>query len=72
MDRLQAVRMGRCLGVDLADCDAPLPRSYADGVRFGVIPDSSGPHFPCFRFLAELTSMSILLGRTCESWEISR
>jgi len=56
---------GRGFAINLADCDAPLPRNYADGIREGETNDSI---FPCFRFIAEFTKLSILLGRTRESF----
>ncbi|OCF35093.1 hypothetical protein I316_03133 [Kwoniella heveanensis BCC8398] len=63
MDRWAALRMGRPFAIDLADCDAPLPRYYADGIRDGELTSKTEPVFPCFRFLNELTRLSILLGR---------
>lgn len=52
--------------MDLTDCDAPLPRNYADGIRDGDLATKDNPVFPCFRFLAEFTQLSILLGRARE------
>nr|XP_018263463.1 uncharacterized protein I303_03332 [Kwoniella dejecticola CBS 10117]OBR85621.1 hypothetical protein I303_03332 [Kwoniella dejecticola CBS 10117] len=63
MDRWTAIRMGRPFAIDPADCDAPLPRHYADGIRDGDMTSKTEPIFPCFRFLAEFTSLSLLLGR---------
>ncbi|WWC69091.1 uncharacterized protein I206_103027 [Kwoniella pini CBS 10737] len=63
MDRWTAIRMGRPFMVDPADCDAPLPRHYADGIRDGDLTSKTEPLFPCFRFMAEFTSLSLLLGR---------
>nr|XP_019044460.1 hypothetical protein I302_06371 [Kwoniella bestiolae CBS 10118]OCF23390.1 hypothetical protein I302_06371 [Kwoniella bestiolae CBS 10118] len=63
MDRWTALRMGRTFAIDLADCDAPLPRHYADGIRDGDLTSKTQAIFPCFRFLTEFTSLSILLGR---------
>ncbi|WWC87422.1 uncharacterized protein L201_002311 [Kwoniella dendrophila CBS 6074] len=63
MDRWTAVRTGRPFAIDLADCDAPLPRHYADGIRDGDLTSKTQAIFPCFRFLTEFTSLSILLGR---------
>ncbi|GFZ44923.1 hypothetical protein JCM24511_02649 [Saitozyma sp. JCM 24511] len=42
-----------------------MDRCYADGIREGerVVPGRDEPAFPCFRFLAEFTSLSMLLGR---------
>lgn len=64
----QALRMGRTFAIDLTECDAPLPRNYADGIREGDAHASSNSAsvFPCFRFLTEFTQMSILLGRARE------
>lgn len=61
-----SVRTGRGFAIDLADCDAPLPRNYADGIREGDATTRSDSIFPCFRFLAEYTQLSILLGRARE------
>ncbi|WWC93569.1 hypothetical protein V866_000404 [Kwoniella sp. B9012] len=63
MDRWTAIRTGRTFAIDLAECDAPLPRHYADGIRDGDLTSKTEPIFPCFRFLTEFTSLSILLGR---------
>jgi len=59
---------GRGFAINLADCGAPLPRNYADGIREG---ETDGSIFPCFRFLAEFTKLSILLGRTRKSFSAS-
>ena len=59
----QALRTGRGFAISLTDCDAPLPRNYADGIRDGDTAGRASPIFPCFRFLAEFTQLSILLGK---------
>nr|XP_019006740.1 uncharacterized protein I203_00333 [Kwoniella mangroviensis CBS 8507]OCF70201.1 hypothetical protein I203_00333 [Kwoniella mangroviensis CBS 8507] len=58
MDRWTAIRTGRTFAIDLAECDAPLPRHYADGIRDGDLTSKTEPIFPCFRFLMEFTSLS--------------
>lgn len=62
-----SVRTGRSLGIDLAECDAPKPRHFADGIREGIYEERPQAVYPCFRFLAEFTSLSVLLGQTCTS-----
>lgn len=61
-----AIRSGYGTSIDLEDYDAPVPRWYADGIRDGDHVNRPEAVFPCFRFMSELTSMSILLGQACE------
>lgn len=56
-----SLRHGQALAIDLDMCDVSLPQEYPDHVR----DSSSGKWSPSFRFLAEFTKMSILLGRAC-------
>lgn len=60
-DLRMSLRHGQALAIDLDMCDVSLPQEYPDHVR----DSSSGKWSPSFRFLAEFTKLSILLGRAC-------
>nr|XP_018260629.1 uncharacterized protein I303_07555 [Kwoniella dejecticola CBS 10117]OBR82787.1 hypothetical protein I303_07555 [Kwoniella dejecticola CBS 10117] len=58
-DRWISLRLGQACMIDLDMCDTPGPQAYPDHVK----DFSSGRWSPSFRFLGELTQMSVLLGR---------